>query len=304
MRPPGELSTIFAICLALGWQLRLSAQDKPAFTFAAVADIQYADKDPAEKRQYRESVPRLERCIADLNSRDLAFVIQLGDLIDEGPANLDRILPIYQKGKAPLRHVIGNHDAASVNRRLLLSSLGLANGYYEFTYPGWRFMVLDSMDLSVRGGWPKSSDHYKEALKLFESLQAAKAPNAVDWNGGVGERQMRWLASALERAGQKKERVVVFCHQPVCQAASSPAHLLWNHAQVLQQLDASKAVVAYICGHDHSGGYAVRRGVHHVTLPGMVEAPETAYAIIEVYADRLQVNGVGSVTSRTLKFAR
>ena len=61
-------------------------------------------------------------------------------------------------------------------------------------------------------------------------------------------------------------------------------------------------VVAYFAGHDHAGGYAVRRGVHHVTVKGMVEAPtENAYAVVEVYQDRLREIGCGKEPTRELR---
>ena len=58
-------------------------------------------------------------------------------------------------------------------------------------------------------------------------------------------------------------------------------------------------------GHDHAGGYARSGGVHYVTVPGMVEAPEkNAFAVVDVYDDRLDVRGFGSVPSRTLGAGR
>ena len=87
-------------------------------------------------------------------------------------------------------------------------------------------------------------------------------------------------------------------------AASTPAHLLWNHLAVRQTLEASGVVAAYFCGHDHNGGYALARGIHHVTMPGMVEAPEPTYAVVEIYRDRLEVRGAGRAPNRTLTLTR
>jgi len=279
----------------------LCAQDQPLIRFAVLADIQYADKDTAGARDYRASMDRLARAVDDLNHHQLAFAIQLGDLIDEGPANMDPILAAYDRITARKRHVIGNHDAAAMDRRELLKRLGLANSFYEFAEAGWRFIVLDGTDLSVTGGWPEESEHFTLGLKMLDELKAAKAPNAQDWNGGVGERQMKWLTAALQRARQKKERVIVFGHSPLLASASTHAHLMWNHLAVRQTLEASGVVAAYFCGHDHSGGYAISRGIHHVTMPGMVEAAEPAYAIVELHPDRLEIHGAGRAPSRTLK---
>lgn len=282
----------------------LCAQSQPIVRFGVLADIQYADKDGAGARDYRGSIAKLARAVESINQAQPAFAIQLGDAIDEGPANLDAVLGAYNRIEARKYHLIGNHDAAAIERRELLKRLGMSNSYYEFAAAGWRFIVLDGCDLSVMGGWPQSSEHYTLAAKMLDELKAANAPNAQDWNGGVGERQMKWLAAALARARQKKERVVVFSHQPILKAASTAAHLMWNHFAVRQTLEASGVVAAYICGHDHNGGYAISRGIHYITMPGMVESPEPAYAVVEIHRDRLELRGAGRAPNRTLTLAR
>jgi len=41
-------------------------------------------------------------------------------------------------------------------------------------------------------------------------------------------------------------------------------------------------------------------GIHCVTLKGMVEMPDTSYAVVEAYPDRLKEIGRGSEPSREL----
>ena len=63
-------------------------------------------------------------------------------------------------------------------------------------------------------------------------------------------------------------------------------------------------VVAYLNGHDHKGGYARDGVVHHLTISGMVEAPEkNAFCVVDVFAERLRVRGFGKVPSRVLEVA-
>jgi hypothetical protein len=64
----------------------------------------------------------------------------------------------------------------------------------------------------------------------------------------------------------------------------------------------SGCVVAWINGHDHKGGYAFVRGIHHLTVPGMVESPSggNSYAVAEVLADRIVIEGRGTTPGRTL----
>lgn len=54
-------------------------------------------------------------------------------------------------------------------------------------------------------------------------------------------------------------------------------------------------VVATLAGHSHQNGYKVdAAGIHHMVLPGVVEAPpgRDCYGIVEVYSDRLLLKGV------------
>ena len=63
-------------------------------------------------------------------------------------------------------------------------------------------------------------------------------------------------------------------------------------------------VVAVLSGHDHKGGHTIRNGIHHIVVEAMLEsAPDsTAFAVVEVHHDHLNIIGSGSVTSRVLEF--
>lgn len=270
-----------------------------AVSFAVIADVQYADQDDSGRRHYRASLEKLQQCVADLNSQPLAFTIQLGDIVDRGSGNLDRVLAAFGQLKMPAYHVLGNHDL-TVGREAALSKLGLSSPYYSFTIAKWRFVVLDCSDVSVEGGWPENSERYQQAREWLERLKREGRPYAETWNGGIGEEQLHWLKQQLADAATAGQRVIVFGHMPILAAASADWALLYNHDQVRQLVEASGNVVAYICGHEHAGGYAEEHGVHYLTIQGMVEAPENAYAVVTLLEDRIEVRGTGSVPSRTL----
>jgi hypothetical protein len=70
---------------------------------------------------------------------------------------------------------------------------------------------------------------------------------------------------------------------------------------VLQAMDEAGCVAAWFAGHDHAGGYYTRKGVHHVTLKGMVEAPvSNAYALIELHPGMIRETGFGKEPSREM----
>jgi len=295
------------LVLVPAWFAPCPASDaEPLFRFGLVADIQYADKDTAGSRHYRASLASLRVCARRWAGLPLEFAIQLGDVIDgrdtldHSREDLEAVLGILDELPFPVRHVLGNH-CFSLPRSELLPRLGLASAWYSFERAGWRFVVLDALDESVCA-WPEGSAHRTRARAWLDAHPRAEHPSAYDWNGGLGTEQLAWLRKELADAARSGAKVVVLSHLPVLAAASTPHHLLWNHAEVLALLEASPAVVAYLAGHDHSGGYALHAGIHFVTLEGMVESPagEGAYAVVTAYEDRLEIEGFGGATSRSL----
>lgn len=276
----------------------IGSTNQPLFRFGVIADVQYADKEPQSKRRFRAALEKLRACVGQLNQQDLAFVVNLGDLIDghgaASAAELATVAGVLAQLKAPVRHVIGNH-CLEVDRPALLKTLRLDSPYYEFEVKGWRFIVLDGMDISVKA--PKGSPEARQAQQYL-----ARSPNLATYNGAIGATQLAWLKQTLADASRRKQKVIVFCHHPTLPVASLAGITLWNAAEVESALAAAGCTRAYIAGHDHQGWYAQQDGIHHLTIPGMVDAPDesNAYAVVEVFADRLVVHGVGTVPSRVL----
>jgi manganese-dependent ADP-ribose/CDP-alcohol diphosphatase len=257
--------------------------ESPLFRFGVVADAQYADQDAAGPRRYRESLGKLKACADSLTPAHPAFVVQLGDLVDGGAANFDRILPVWDQMPAPRYHVLGNHDIV-LPLDALVRKLGMPSAYYDFTAQGWRFVVLDGMSVNASNG----------GAAMLDSLQQQKAPNAQAWNGAVGTEQRQWLDRTLADAARRKQRAIVFCHFPTLPAACRREHLLWDYQEVLGVLDRHPAVAAWMNGHDHRGGYALDKGIHHLTFSGMVEgAAASTCRVVDVYQHRLVVRKAG-----------
>lgn len=284
------------------------AAAKPALTFGIVADIQYADRDSRGARRYRESLGKLEKCIADWNEQSLDFAISLGDIIDgnETPEatrrDFEAVLEEFSGLRAESYHVLGNHCLA-LGRQSLLRDLILPASYYDFVRDGWRFIVLDSTDISTYG-WPEGHANYRAAKELLE--KNGELPAYRTWGGALGPGQLAWLTSSLEQARQRDEWVMVFSHIPLLVEASGPEGVLWNAAEVAKLLEKSGRVAVYFGGHHHSGGYFMKNGIHHVTVQGMIEAPAdgNAYAVVKVYKNKLVIDGTGAVPDRTLKIRK
>ena len=270
--------------------------------FGLIADIQYADKDTAGQRYYRAAMQKLTDCVDQLNERELDFVIQVGDLIDGGKkavADFDDILAVYNELNARKYHVLGNHDFAGISRKAVLDKMEIDRGYYDFTVSNWRFVVLDTMDLAVSGGWPEDSDQYRQSTEMLKKLQQAGAPNAVDWNGGISNEQMVWLDHVLADADSNDQNAIVFGHHPL-QPAGDP-HIAWNAGQIVKIIESHDCVAAYMNGHNHAGKYTYHNGIAYITFIAMVDMPtENAFAVIEISNDAIQIEGFGRIESRAI----
>lgn len=281
--------------------LSVTAQtEPPLFSFGVIADVQYADQPTLGPRAYRDSIAKLEQCSAALAQERLAFVVHLGDLVDGGIANLDRILPVWERLPGPRYHVLGNHDFVAP-REALLARLKIPGAYYHFSWQGWRFIVLDGMNISVAGSWSPSDPHALAGTKLLEALRQERARNAQTWNGAAGPEQRDWLKHTLDDAARKNQRAIVFCHFPVLAESCRPDHLLWDHADVVGVLESQDATAAYINGHDHRGGYAARNGIHYVTIPGMVEHDAASTCkVVDAYPNHLMLRSAGQTGGQSL----
>lgn len=311
IRSASRLAWLTLVCIAgcaASHGVGPSATDEAddSLRFGLLTDVQYADKDTVGKRRYRDGLVNLASCIEDLNTHDLDFVVHCGDLIDgrktaaETHEDLGRVLQAFSELHAPVHHVIGNHCLA-VPRVDLMPRIGLSRGYHSFTRGDWRFIMVDALAFSTCGLAPEDPVHSAATQWLKENADSGQ-PNVQSWNGALGGAQRRWLEEELALAAQAEQHAVVFSHLPVLEESSTPHHLLWDHEEVLAVLDAAPAFAAWINGHDHAGGFAEHNQRAFVTLPGMVEADPAvnAYAIVDVYSDRLEISGTGNVTSRTI----
>lgn len=273
----------------------------PLIRFGVISDPQYADADPwlAADRFYRNSPAKLAEAIETLNGEDLAFVVTLGDLIDRDWASFDVILPLYDA----LRHesvlMPGNHDFSVAPERLgeVHARLGMPAAWHDFAVNGIRFVVIDGNEVSLFAA-PKESARHASATRRLTALTDSGAINAMPWNGGLGDEQMAWLEQTLDRAGRAGEKVVVMGHYPLFPANE---HNLWDADRLLALFAKAGNVIAYLNGHNHVGNLGRSDATWCVNFKGMVDTPtDNTFAVVELYADRIEIIGFGREESRSL----
>ncbi len=230
------------------------------------------------------------------------FLLQLGDLIQGDDTSkeeeLRHVCALLDEFQGPVRHVLGNHCLA-LPREKLMAALRLHNPFYSFSLQGYRFIVLDGMDVSVLRN--AETDEELQILALFRAHLELH-----DYCGAVGTKQKIWLKSELERAEQAGEIVIAVCHFPLLPDTTDQKYgLLWNHNEIAELLASSTALKVCLSGHFHHGGYACFRGKHFVVLPAFVnrhEHPEFTCATAEVSPERMIIRNNANVVLFDLPF--
>ncbi len=217
----------------------MAAGATPLFQLGLIADCQHADKPPAGGRTYRESLGRLALAVEHLNNFELSAVLHLGDVIDgretldESLVDLGNVLASMQRlrprAHEKVLHAIGNHDLA-VPRPQLEQALDLPGSSF-YSEPlrnvaGWRLIVLDTYQ--VTQSWVAQGRQSPCAEAELWLEEHAERPNALDWNGALGQAQREWLSSELLVAESAGERVLVFGHAPLLPGASDEVHCAWD----------------------------------------------------------------------------
>ena len=269
------------------------SQSEPTLKIGLIADPQYADKPVKGNRYYKESLWKLQEAIMTFNDNNVDFVQNLGDIIDGDWESYDSIIPIYQNlhPVIPNYHVLGNHDfdIDSIHFEHLLETLSMPDYYYSFTKKGWRFIVLDATDYSYY-----SNPLHKHDINLVDAYfnHTSDSVNRYTWNSAIGEKQQNWLRQELDSAALSSQKVIIFSHLPVRPLDNE--HNLWNNHEIIQIIENSSSVVAYINGHNHAGAYVFKNGIHYITVFGMVDTMISSYGILEIFSDSLVLKGHGN----------
>jgi predicted phosphodiesterase len=287
---------IFYSCI-----IRVQGQERPLFTFGLMTDVQYADRDNAGTRYYRNSLGKLNETVQIFNREKVAFVLHLGDLINDNLKSFDTILAVTQKLEMPLYLIPGNHEFGvdPGEKSKVLPGMGLpVHPYRAFVRDGWRFILVDGSETGVIR-YEKDSPEYQKNRAMMDNLKNRGATNVFDWNGGISRKQSRWIGMNLKEATRKGEKVILCCHYPL--TPEKAPELLLDAPGVKALIEKYPSVFAWLNGHVHVSQFVRENGVNYISFRGMVEKNENAFCIVSVYNDHLDIKGYGTEVSRILK---
>lgn len=268
-----------------------------------IADCQYCNCDYSERwnNDYRQGIPRLIEAVDTFNQRNVDLTFHLGDFIDRDFKSFNEVSPLFEQLTMPHYHVLGNHDfsVADSLKKTVPTILGLEKlSYYTIHKNNWVFIVLDGTDISLY----KTNDttQIKEAEKIRKHYENLGRIQSKPWNGAVSEQQLVWLESQLRLADKTDKNVILFCHFPILPKGDAN---LWNDTELITLIEQYSSVKAFINGHHHPGNYMVHKGVHYLTLQGMVRTKkQNSFAIISLENNKIVVQGFGREPNRVLNF--
>ena len=229
---------------------------------------------------------------------------------------------------------IGNHELYNFDRKELSKyqkSECIDNGtqpadyifYYSFTpFPGHLFIVLDAFVIANIGYSYCDNKHpnYEEAVRLLDKFNPHDnkeiPPTSTEaipdlerfaaWNGGFGEKQLKWLEAELKGARERNDKVFIFSHVPlVSTVEGNPfAPVAWDYKECKAIVDEYDDVVkTFFAGHDHDGDKKVN-GIVHRTFEGVIESGEgtDCFATVYFYKNKMGIQGYGRVSTEEYKF--
>lgn len=269
-------------------------------------------------------------------NQKMKFLLQLGDLIDGKCKSINESLPAMHRvldelnklftgaddlDTPRLLNIWGNHEFYNFKRKDLLhlplntaKKLGQnlnsnANYYALDVTDRLRLICLDFYDYSVLG-YDNDDPVYQDAMEYLKSHNKNSDLNSAEgmrghgarytaFNGSLGATQLEWLEKELGACKANDKKALVCGHLPLHPQAADSMCLAWNNKTILELFwSFENTVVAYMCGHDHRGGYfRDKKNIHHITMAAIIEtAPNSnAFATVKVYSDRISFEGVGII---------
>lgn len=266
--------------------------------FGIITDTHYAERSPANNRYYAESLMKVRECVDLMNEQKVDFLIELGDLKDEGnpPVEADTLRFLssiereLQRFQGPLYHVLGNHDHDSISKQQFLNGIknfgfSKATNYYSFNQGSFHFVVLDA-NYTADG---REYDH-----------------GNFDWKDAhIPAEQLNWLQKDLNKNNMP---TIVFVHQQLDAPAFDAGHHIYcpnNAADTRKILEDSGRVIGLFQGHFHEGSLNTINHIYYYTLKAVIEGsgPEhNNYAIVEIGKDlTTHIKGYRKTASQILK---
>ena len=275
--------------------------------FALIGDCHHSYKQNYGQRDCLGANKRLGEIIDILNEKELDFVFSMGDLGDghvaeEAPA----VFETFGRSKNPVKYAVGNHDLCVRSDVEHAKLIGMPALNYDFALKGYRFIVLNPFERSRYSRVEEDKKFYWDFRKNNPDVPVQ------EWPGLFKDETWAWLENTLDEAQKNGENVILLCHVPTLSDAcerpdgdpgeKDPTARIVEHERMLKLMDNYPNIRAYIAGHYHPGGLAVRRGVMHKTVRSVCDHHCPTACIILADGEKIKIDGIGMETSFIHRF--
>jgi 3',5'-cyclic AMP phosphodiesterase CpdA len=272
----------------------VSVSGKHLLTFAVIADTHMNQSEDYSSSPYPANAlanARTRRVVAELNQRDLAFIVHLGDLVNPVPE-----LPTYEAAanhfknqvaalKAPLYLVPGNHDvgdkpvswmpAGRVNdEHLALYESHFGRHYFAFDHGDLHFIIVNAQIINsglaaetAQRDWLEADLAASAGKRVFICIHYPPYVSNRDERSSydnIDEPGRSWLVNLIE----KYKPEAMFCGH---------VHNFWY--DLLGETETYILPSTAFVRHDYSEFYRIGPGDQH----GRNDGAKLGYFIVRLY---------------------
>ena len=204
--------------------------------FLVFSDLHYDDAEDGDKR--------IDNILANAQSRQLDFIVSLGDLCKPILPNR-KVLEKFNSLGVPFYPVIGNHETDEFDLNAITDFYSLNAPYYSVSYDNYKLIFMNTCYLSENG---TEKPYYKRNFKHSTSVYPI-----------VPTDEICWLRNELNDG----KKCIIFSHHSFVN--EFPKRGVSNKL-VMQELFRENSVLLCLNGHDHGDSFACVDNVHYMTV--------------------------------------
>lgn len=204
--------------------------------FLVFSDLHYDDAEDGDER--------INNILANAQSRQLDFIVSLGDLCDPTPANR-KVLEKFNSLGVPFYPVIGNHETDESELSAITEFYSLQTPYYSVSYGNYKLIFMNTCYLTENG---VEKPFYKRNFKHSTSVYPIVPVNEICW---------------LKKELSDGMKYVIFSHHSFIN--DFPKRGVSNKS-VVQELFCENSVLLCLNGHDHGDSFDCVDGISYMTV--------------------------------------
>ena len=204
--------------------------------FLVFSDLHYDDTEDGDKR--------IDNILANAQSRQLDFIVSLGDLCKPIQSNR-KVLEKFHSLGVPFYPVIGNHETDEFDLNAIVKFYSLSAPYYSVSYDNYKLIFMNTCYLTENG---IEKSYYKRNFKHNTSVYPI-----------VPIDEIRWLSNELNDG----KKCIIFSHHSFVN--EFPKRGVSNKL-VMQELFRDNSVLLCLNGYDHGDSFVRVDDVSYMTV--------------------------------------